>query len=278
MDLTLGEPDPIAVLELFPSERGALLELLASIEPSAWQLPTVCPGWSVKDLVAHLLADDLARLSDGRDGQRMPGPRHGESLASYINRRNEEWVAAARRLSPRTLRMLLGVTGPATRAWFESLDLHSAGAVVSWAGPDPAPVWLDLAREFTERWHHHQQIRDAVGAAPLNEPRLLRPVLETFAFALPQTFRELEAVEGTTVSLSIEGPSGGAWTVVRRAARWLLRTGEPVRPTARVTIDEDAAWRLFTKGISPGKAAAAARLEGDQGLASRVLRTVAIIA
>ncbi|HEX3202686.1 MAG TPA: hypothetical protein VHW42_12245 [Actinomycetes bacterium] len=32
---------------------------------------------------------------------------------------------------------------------------------VSWVGPDPAPNWLDVAREYSERWTHQQQIRDA---------------------------------------------------------------------------------------------------------------------
>ena len=33
---------------------------------------------------------------------------------------------------------------------------------VNWAGPEPAPIWLDPAREYTERWVHQQHIRDAV--------------------------------------------------------------------------------------------------------------------
>jgi len=37
---------------------------------------------------------------------------------------------------------------------------------VSWAGPEPAPVWLDAARDFSEYWTHQQQICDATGQAP----------------------------------------------------------------------------------------------------------------
>jgi hypothetical protein len=59
---------------------------------------------------------------------------------------------------------------------------------VSWVGPDPVPNWLDVAREYTERWTHQQQARDAVGMPGLREPTFMAPVLATFVHALPQAF------------------------------------------------------------------------------------------
>ena len=50
---------------------------------------------------------------------------------------------------------------------------------IDWAGPEPAPIWLHVAREYTERWVHQQHIRDAVGRPGLNERRWLGPVLES---------------------------------------------------------------------------------------------------
>ena len=58
---------PVLVFDLFPEERAALLELLAGLEDREWGSPTVCPGWSAKDIAAHLLGDDIGRLSRGRD-------------------------------------------------------------------------------------------------------------------------------------------------------------------------------------------------------------------
>src|SRR5437667_12691762 len=90
---------------------------------------------------------------------------------------------------------LLSFTSPQVIAHFESLDPYATGDVVSWAGSDPAPVWLDLAREYTERWHHQQHIRDAVGKPGLKEPRFFVPVLETVVRVLPVTYRVATAVE-----------------------------------------------------------------------------------
>ena len=64
---------------------------------------------------------------------------------------------------------------------------------MSWAGPGPAPVWLDLAREFTGRRHHQQQIREPTGGLPLYDPYFLAPVLDTLVRALPHSFRHIDA-------------------------------------------------------------------------------------
>src|SRR5205085_5325290 len=90
-----------------------------------------------------------------------------EGLVAALNRWNEEWVAALRRLSTPLQIDLLAFTAPAIVAFFATLDPHAIGGTVSWAGPAPLPVWLDTAREYTERWLHQQQIRDALAAPPI---------------------------------------------------------------------------------------------------------------
>jgi hypothetical protein len=47
---------------------------------------------------------------------------------------------------------------------------------------------------------------------------------------------------------------------------------------ATVELDEDVAWRLFTKGVSKEEARRVARIEGDEALAARALDTVSILA
>jgi hypothetical protein len=149
---------------------------------------------------------------------------------------------------------------------------------VSWAGPDPAPVWLDVARELTERWHHGEQIRDAVGAAPADDPALMGPVLATFAFSLPVAFQGTAAPDGTAVVLVVEGPAGGAWTVRREGATWRLYSGRPDHPAATVTLAQGDAWQMYTRVQRPDTVERRARITGDRRLARRMLSSVAIIA
>jgi hypothetical protein len=133
-----------------------------------------------------------------------------------------------------------------------------------------------VAREYTERWHHQQQIRDATDGPSLTERRLFAPVLDTFVRALPYTYKNVGAPDGTMVKLVITGDAGGSWWLVRRDARWQLVAEPTDPPAAHIEIDQDRAWRLFTKGITAD--GAEARLTGDEALGAIALKTVSIIA
>jgi len=273
---------PVLVLHLFPPERAALLDLLSSLTDAELGAKTVCPGWSVKDIAAHLLADDLGRLSRGRDAHAAFVPKGerpiGVELLDYINEANERWVEAARRLSPPVVIDLLRWSGEQTQNYFESLDMFATGGPVTWAGPEPAPVWFDIAREYTERWLHQQQIRDAVHKPGLTDRETFAPVLDTFVRALPYAFRHTEAAEDTHVQLVIKGDAGGEWSVVRRGGCWALFTGVTSARDATVTMEGDTAWRLFAKGMSKQEALARSTFTGDRTLAEKIFDTVSIIA
>ena len=274
---------PIPTLHLFPGEREALLNLLADLTPEEWARPTACPGWSVQDIAAHLLADDVGRLSGGRDDHDNPDFATGldistlPGLIAAIDRQNALWVEAMRRVSPQVLIDLLRLTGEQTASYFATLDLAAIGGPVDWVGPEPAPVWLDLAREYTERWVHQQQIRDAVGRPGLQEPEWFAPVLAAFVLGLPRALGTA-GEPGETVLLTITGEAGGQWLARRNAEGWVVAPGQGEAPTAAVTLDQDSAWRLFTRGLSPDIARQHASLSGNQVLASRTLETVSILA
>ena len=261
-----------------------MLMLLGDLSASDWEAPTVCPGWSVKDVAVHLLGDDIGRLSWGRDGYVNPAFAAGLDIATLpglvaaVDRQNAVWVTGARRLSPRLLIEFLKMTGELTETYFSGLDMTALGMPVDWAGPEPAPVWLDVAREYTERWVHQQHIRDAVGKPGLNERWWFAPVLDAFVRGLPRALRDASAEDGTALRLTITGDSGNEWVALRHDGDWRLGTGPGMTVDATVELDEDRAWRLFTKGISKKEARLAARIEGDEALAELALDTVSILA
>jgi uncharacterized protein (TIGR03083 family) len=273
----------IDTLHLFPGERAALLGVLGALSPAEWELPTACPGWSVKDVAAHLLGDDIGRLSWGRDSYVNPAFAASLDIATLpglvaaIDRQNAVWNAGSRRMSPRLITDFLALTGEWTQTYFETLDLDAPGMPVDWAGPELAPVWFDVAREYTERWHHQQHIRDAVSRPGLKEREWFAPVLETFARGLARPLAEVAAPEGTTLRLVISGEAGGEWVALREDGGWRLGTAPGIAAAATVELDQETAWRLFTKGIARDEARQAAHINGDPSLAERVLDTVSIL-
>jgi len=270
--------EPIFVNDLFEPMLNDLLELLRHLPEPEWGYATPCPGWTVKDIALHLLGDEIGQLSRRRDKDLSSLLPSGPDLVSRINKNNELWVEATRRISPRLLCDLLDMIGHEVVDYFKGLDLMEMNGSVSWAGPDPAPVWLDVAREYTERWHHQQHIREAVGRSGLTDALFLRPVLNTFVRALPYTFRAVEAPEQTVMKLVVAGEAGQSWDLLREEARWALFTETSFAPAATVALDQETAWKLFTKGIAPEKARERATVQGDEALASTLFSTVSIIA
>jgi uncharacterized protein (TIGR03083 family) len=268
----------IIIVDRFAPLRGHLLTLLADLGEDDWARPTAAPRWSVKDVTSHLLGGDVSILSGKRDAFRTPQTiESNDQLIELVDRLNAEWVLAARRMSPRLLRELLSFTGPEVEACFASLDPMAMGCAVSWAGPDPAPIWFDLAREFTERWHHQQQIRDATGRPPLYDPYFLSPVLDRFVRALPYEYRNAMAPAGTSVRFEISGEAGGIWFISKGEEAWTLFLNATAEPVTQVVIPQDVAWRLFTKGIDREKARSLAVIGGRADLAAPIFATTAII-
>lgn len=46
----------MTLMHLARAERADLLALLASLEPHQWDGPTLCAGWRVRDVVAHMIS------------------------------------------------------------------------------------------------------------------------------------------------------------------------------------------------------------------------------
>ncbi|MFI7639562.1 maleylpyruvate isomerase family mycothiol-dependent enzyme [Nonomuraea sp. NPDC049400] len=267
----------IDVRPLLAEQQAAFIDLLRRLDNGEWARPTICPGWSVKDVAAHVLGDHIGRLSMHRDGYHVLHPQDGEAFPGFLDRINDEWVTAARRISPPMLIELLSAMGNQIVEFWQTVDLDTLGGPVRWAGPEPVPYWLDVAREYTEYWTHHQQICDATGRTGLTGPHYLGPVLDTFLRALPHTLRDVTAPEGTTVQVNVTGPSGGVWTCTHGSDRWRLRPRAHQQPTVNLYLDVDTAWRLCTRGITPAQAVERTHIDGDRQLATAALQIVSII-
>lgn len=273
----LGEFD---ARPLFWQVRHSLLELLGSLEPGEWEAPTVAQPWAVRDVVAHLVGDDLGRLSRSRDGHLVDGPANGETLAQFLDRHNAQWVAASQRLSPVILTELLAMTSHRIWEFWDAVDLSAVGEPVSWAGPEPAPVWLDCARDFTEDWVHQQQIRDAVDRPGSDSPVQLGAVVDTFMHAIPHTLQDhapQSTTEGTSIRIVVEDDSTTeGWSWMKAGNSW-LPSDPPSDSATTLTCSADTWWRLCVRMITPAQARQHTRVTGDQQLANAALQIIAII-
>ena len=272
--------EPLYLLDLMYELNLELLDLLRELSMEQWHTVTACDPWTVQDLVAHLLGSDIGRLAGRRDGQSLFADETINSyddLLALIDRNNAEWVNAMRRLSPPLLIAFLALTNQQLYDYWRTVDPHSMTPIgVAWAGEMESREWFDAAREYTEKWMHQQQIREAVGAPSIISHRWMFPTLDTFMRGLPHAYRAVTAPDGTIVTVEITGNAGGTWSLQRVNGVWQLFHGTTSAAMTYITLDQDTAWRLFTNGLAADQAVI--NVAGNAAYGNAIRRMIAIMA
>lgn len=272
---------PTHTATLFRPLSGELVGVLRQLSDEDWLRPTVAGAWRVRDVAAHLLDGQLRKISAQRDAHLTPPDRvirSDRDLAQFINALNAVGVAYGSRLSTRVLTDLLEQSGRQMADLVARLDPHAPAIYpVSWAGEHASMNWMDTGREYTERWHHQMQIRDAVGRPRLLEPAWMEPLLDLSVRALPYAYAAVPAPSGAVVTLIVTGQTAGAWSLLREHDRWQIRRGRPVSPDTTVTVDADDVWRLFYNALSGDALLQRVRVAGDADLAAPLLRARSVV-
>jgi len=283
------------LVPLLPALDKQLIELLEGLTPAQWQAPTVAKLWQVKDVAAHLLDGNVRPLSAWRDGHMPPMQTKIEShedLLAFLNGLNAEWVQAFKRVSPNLLVAMLKLTGPMFYEHYAALDpMDKSIWAVAWAGETESKVWMHTAREYTEKFLHQQQIRQAVAQPEVVQPHqkgvqeglmnstFFTPFLQVCMYALPHTLRHTQAPQNSIIEMHISGPGGGSWWVQYNGQAWQLCQQAPdATATARVQIPAPVSWKLFSKSWRPEQALPHVTLEGNQDLCHAALKMVPFMA
>jgi uncharacterized protein (TIGR03083 family) len=273
---------PVDTRGFFRPVSAELVLLLRGLKADDWGRPTVAGAWVVRDVLAHLVDVTLRRLSFHRDAMPPPPPHSpigsGRDFVDVINALNAEWITTAKRFSPRVLTDLFELASTQLADWFEALPLEAPALfAVSWAGEERSEGWFDIGRDFTELWHHQEQIRMAVGATSLTDARYLQAVIDIAVRGLPYAFRHAPAEPGETVCIDITGPAGGQWTLTCEANGWTLAGGATGSPTARIHLTDVSAWKLLFNALGEREAADAILVEGRADLARPLLTARSVI-
>lgn len=275
-------PSYLRTVHLLPDLDRLLLDSLGNLSADDWNRQTIARLWTVKDVAAHLLDGNLRVLSGLRDNYpgNPPGTlKNHQNLVDYLNRLNADWVQAMRRISPQVLVWLLRESGTPFCQYYAALDPFApAKWPVAWAGESQSLNWMHIAREYTEKFLHQQQIRHALHDDSLLHSEWYTTFLEVCMFGLPHTLKDQEAAEGTVLHLTITGVRGGTWGVKRTNGNWQLMGSTEDGPQAQAYIPGDIAWILFSKSRRPEDFKDQIKYEGDIGLAKAAVGLVTFMA
>ena len=241
-------------------------------DPVAWLLPTACPGWTVGDLIAHLLDIDGFLAGDPRpdhepDWDALP---HAVGRISLMT---EVGVDARR-----------GVPMEEVLAEFDSvLERRSAQlaagtddltALVLGPFGSERPLGRVLSMRTFDAWVHAQDIRAARGLPLQFDTAAARITADQLLSGLPLIWgKTLEAPAGTVLSLSISGPVvvTDLQVGVDDAGRGVMVTGAV--PDVSLTSTWPDLLDLMTGRVLPDDAGLLERIEltGDAELANKLL-------
>jgi uncharacterized protein (TIGR03083 family) len=271
---------PIFTAHLFPELEAQLIELLRSLAPEDWEKQTLAPKWKVKDVAAHLLDTQVRKLAAARHGYKPENSKKlsPEKLITLINSLNAEGVRKYSQLNPDDSISKMEAASRESAEYHQALDpFGTAMFPVSWAGEEESANWFDTAREFTERWHHQQQIRVAVHKPGIMTREFYFPVLDCFLRALPYSYRNVSAKSGSLAQFNVSGECGGSWYLFRDGDAWQLIASPDGKKISEVTIPQEIAWRIFTKGISFEEARAQVQVGGEEAVGLHILKVISIV-
>jgi uncharacterized protein (TIGR03083 family) len=271
---------PIFTAQLFPGLEAKLIELLRGLSAEEWERQTLAPKWKVKDVAAHLLDTQIRKLAAARHGYKPENSKKlsPEKLVALINSLNAEGVRAYSQLSPEELISWMESASRDSAKYHRLIDPFAPAMFpVSWAGEEESLNWFDTAREFTERWHHQEQIRVAVNKPGIMTREFYFPVLDCFMRGLPHSYRNVPAKSGSLAQFHIAGECGGSWYLFRDGGAWKLIASPAGETISETAIPQEIAWRIFTKGIAYEGARTQVRVAGDEAVGLHILNMISIV-
>lgn len=267
------------VVDLLAEEWAAIAELGVGLGDQEWDLPSECPGWTVRDVLSHMVGTERSLLGD------PPPPRDGP-LPTYVRNpvgaTNEAWVDARRRLpGPEVLGEFRNVTAARLQQLREAAAERFDEIGPSPVGEVPYRVFMQV--RLMDCWVHEQDMRVATGRPGHGLGPVAELSMDRLVSAMPFVVgKQAKAPDGKTVRFDLLGPSERRFDVaVRdgRAAFVAAAEEDPPGPDAVLTMDAEVFWRLACGRVT-GQAAVAAELVavgGDAGLGQRVLDAMAFM-
>jgi len=271
-DQTVGE-----LARIYAAELESFAELADGLTADEWSLPSPCPGWTVADVVAHVIALEL-ELHGEPLPEHEPDWENLPHVETPVDRYIELPIDFRRRLTPDELLAELHETVEWRR---EDLADVAGGPEDPVRGPGGWQLRRDalLRNRIFDVWVHTLDIQLAIGSEWTLDPAGAAVTARLLLEGMPKVWgKHVGAPIGSSVTLEItDGPLPASVTIMidpDGRARF-ARSPDVPAATSRVTLD----WPTFVLRASGRQAAGdvgTGRFAGDPALARAFVESMTV--
>jgi uncharacterized protein (TIGR03083 family) len=247
--------------------------LVADLTESQWQAATPLPGWSVRDVVAHMIGTESML-----QGIATPDAEVDVSVLKHVRNDvgmfNERWVRKLRGISPsELLEKFRATVGQRRTALTDMSDEAWNEITATPVGPDTYGRFMRV-RVF-DCWMHKQDIRDALHR-PATDAELAGPAsrlaLDEMAASMGFVVGKLgRAPDGSRVSIELTGPLRRTINVDVHGRGRVVGDFGGDEPTSTIALDGLLFTRLAGGRTSPAQHAEAVAYGGDDAVGRQVV-------
>ena len=266
--------DRAVVAPVLIDEFDALSDLCSRFTEDDWSAPTCLPGWTVKDVMSHIVGTESMLLGEQAPSIELPAYDHVKNPTAQFN---EAWVESLRALpGAKVLDRFRDVTAKRTEA-LRSMTQADFDAP-SWTPVDPEETYGRFMRiRHFDCFLHELDIRAAVGAADREDPAHVEVAVREPLTALGYIVGKKAALpSGTTARIRLTGPVNEVHNVVvdGRAKVVDQLDGEP---TTGISLPALLFLRLAGGRVEPlPHVGDSITFEGDTELATRLATNLAV--
>jgi uncharacterized protein (TIGR03083 family) len=243
--------------------------VLAGLSDERWQAQSPLPGWTVRDVTAHLIGTESML-----QGVATPDADIDVSTLNHVRNdvgaMNERWVRKLRGVSPRELLGRFRATTARRREQLTTIGEDEWNQITATpAGPDTYGRFMRV-RTF-DCWMHEHDIRDALDQPAANPAGdASRLALDEMAASMGFVVGKLGgAPDGSRVAIELTGPLGRTINVAVEGRAKVVDDFGGDEPTTTITMDGLLFTRLAggRKSLDQG----AITYGGDEAVGKRIV-------